>query len=445
MTTTERRAAALLAEAFGEGPWTAEGMIERGSMVLGHSPDWLPGLADRVLAAFPGARPRARRVFLFLVDDPGFGEAWAETPVELVVGPRPPPVMSPSPGVPSSWKVPAIVTLAALAARVGVEPAELDWFADLRGRLDRVADGPLCHYDYRWVAKRNGSARLVEAPRPRLKQIQRRLLREIIGPIPPHDAAHGFRPGRSVGSFVAPHAGRSAVLKLDLRDFFPSITSARVAALFRVAGYPEAVAQSLAGLCCNRVPSGVWRRADAPASVAGSSPEAWRARKQFQVAHLPQGAPTSPALANLCAFRLDLRLSAFAASHGAAYTRYADDLAFSGGPEFARGVGRFAVRAHAIALEEGFAVHPEKTRIMRPGVRQQLAGAVINERPNVARDEFDALKAILHNCARHGPGGQDRVGHTDFRAHLLGRIAHVATLNPTRAGRLRAEFDRIAW
>ena len=82
---------------------------------------------------------------------------------------------------------------------------------------------------------------------------------------------------------------------------------------------------------------------------------------------------------------------------------------------------------------------------MREGVRQRIAGAVVNVRPNVPRDEFDALKATLHNCATLGPAGQDRRGLPDFRAHLLGRIAHVASLNPDRGRRLRAMFDRIRW
>jgi len=313
--------------------------------------------------------------------------------------------------------------------------------ADRRGSERSTAEGPVRRYDYRWRPKRDGSARLIEIPRPRLKSVQRRLLDEVLAPIPPHDAAHGFRPGRSVRSFVEAHAGRSVVLKVDLRDFFPSIGGARVAALFRAAGYPEAVARTLAGLCTNRVPSTIWRRPDGP--IAG--PDDWRTRPLYRGRHLPQGAPTSPALANLCAYRLDCRLAGLARSAGASYTRYADDLAFSGGDDLARSVGRFHVHACAIALEEGFAVNTRKTRVMRQGVRQQLAGAVLNDRPNIPRAAFDALKATLHNCLRHGPAGQDRSARADFRAHLLGRIAHVATLNPARAAKLRATFEQIQW
>jgi hypothetical protein len=161
--------------------------------------------------------------------------------------------------------------------------------------------------------------------------------------------------------------------------------------------------------------------------------------------HLPQGAASSPALANLCAYRLDCRLAALARSAGAAYTRYADDLAFSGGPELERCARRFHVHVCRIALEEGFEVHTRKTRFMRQGVRQQLAGVVVNSRPNLRRADYDRLKAILHNCVRHGPQSQNRDGHSDFRAHLAGRVAYWRWLNPERGARLRALFDRVAW
>jgi hypothetical protein len=379
-------------------------------------------------------------VAAFLIADEALLEAWRAKPFSLRA-PSGPPKMAPAAGPPSTWSVPAILTPVDLADRLGLDPAELDWFADLRGLERATALGPLRHYDYRWVPKRNGSSRLIEASKTRLKAIQRWVLREVLAAIPPHDAAHGFRPGRSVRSFVEPHAGRAVVLKLDLADFFPTISRARVIALFRTAGYPEGVAEALAGLCTNRVPSSLWRRPDAPASDV----EARRTLLLYGQAHLPQGAPTSPTLANLGAYRLDCRLAGLAASAGASYTRYADDLAFSGDADFARSVDRFRVHAAAIILEEGFRPNFRKTRVMGRGVRQCLAGAVLNDRPNIPRDDFDALKATLHNCVKHGPEPQNRSTHPDFRAHLLGRIAHVGTWNPARAGKLKALFDQVDW
>ena len=77
--------------------------------------------------------------------------------------------------------------------------------------------------------------------------------------------------------------------------------------------------------------------------------------------------------------------------------------------------------------------------------RQRVCGIVVNDHPNVARDEYDRLKAILHNATRHGPAGENRAGVADFRAHLLGRIAWVQSINPARGARLRERFARIEW
>src|SRR5262249_3609740 len=148
-------------------------------------------------------------------------------------------------------------------------------------------------------------------------------------------------------------------------NFFPAFPAARAQGLFRTLGYPEAVADRLGGLCSNAVPRSVWKQR--PIEIAASD---WsEAKMLYGRRHLPQGAPTSPALANLTAYRLDCRLAGLARSAGGVYTRYADDLAFSGGEEFARGVERLSAHAAAVALEEGFGVNHRKTRIMRRGVR----------------------------------------------------------------------------
>jgi hypothetical protein len=158
----------------------------------------------------------------------------------------------------------------------------------------------------------------------------------------------------------------------------------------------------------------------------------WQNERFYRSAHLPQGAPTSPALANLCTYRLDRRLAGLARAVGTKYTRYADDLAFSGGETLERCARRFQVHVCRIALEEGFEIQTRKTRFMRQGVRQQLAGVVLNKRLNVPRAAYENLKATLHNCVLYGPQSQNRDGRADFRAYLLGHIAYVAMLNASR-------------
>lgn len=437
-----------LAESFLSGRWDIDGLVERGSQVLGRRYRWLRPLARRVLASFPEEAPsRVARLADFLWGDEPFRRAWRKHPFALQFHFHewPQAEMAPATGPPASWHVPAITSPAGLADLLKLEPAELDWFADCQGRERSAAAEALRHYRYRWVAKPSGSRRLIEAPKPRLKQLQRRLLDEIMVHIPPHESAHGFRPGRSVLSFVEPHVGQTIVLKMDLRDFFVSITSGRVMAIFLTAGYPEPVARLLTGLCTNTVPLLVWNQ-EGPLELDPSrSAAGWQARRLYRQPHLPQGAPTSPALANLAAHRLDARLAGLARAAGACYTRYADDLVFSGGELFARSIARFARHAAAIALEEGFAVQHRKTRVMRQGVRQRAAGVVINQKVNITRSDYDRLKAILHNCVRFGPGEQNRAGVVDFRAHLAGRVAYFARINPDRGRRLIQLFDEIAW
>jgi RNA-directed DNA polymerase len=435
-----------LAEAFLSGPWDLESLVERGGRVLGRRYRWLRPLAKRVLAAFAESpRPRVARLADFLREDKRFQKARATQPLQLHFARWQAQVMAPATGLPASWPVPAITSPAELARFLELEPHELDWFADCQSRERFSSVEALRHYRYRWVPKPSGSLRLIEAPKPRLKQLQRRLLDGILVHIPPHEAAHGFRAGRSVASFVAPHVGRTIVLKMDLRDFFVSITSARVMAIYLTAGYPESVARLLTGLSTNTVPLVVWNQVGALASDPARSAMGWQARRLYRQPHLPQGAATSPALANLAAHRLDVRLAGLGRAAQASYTRYADDLVFSGDEPFAQSIGRFPAHAAAIALEEGFAVQHRKTRVMRQGVRQRAAGVVINQKINIARDDYDQLKAILFNCARHGHGEQNRAGVADFRAHLAGRIAYVARVNPDRGARLIRVFERIVW
>jgi RNA-directed DNA polymerase len=399
-----------------------DAIVSRCSRLLGRRWRWLRPLARRFTEFADGARPRRRDTVHFLREDKGFRRAWDLYGPELSVEQRFAP-----PEMVGSWNVPALVTSGDLADWLALTPGELDWFADLKAFGYKKTGNALRHYFYRVIDKGGGAIRLIEAPKPRLKWIQQRILTGILERIPAHPAAHGFVKGRSVKTFVAPHVGQRVVLRMDLRDFFPSIGGARIQSVFRTLGYPEAVADLLGGIATNAVPRDVVR-------------DALYARP-----HLPQGAPTSPALANMCCYRVDCRLSGLAESAGAQYTRYADDLAFSGGEDFDRRVARFSAHVAAILAEEGFSVHHRKTRIMRQGVRQHLAGVVANQRLNVWRADYDRLKATLTNCVRHGAASQNRDGHSDFRAHLEGRVSWVESLNPEKGKRLRAILARIVW
>ncbi|MGE0744629.1 MAG: reverse transcriptase family protein [Rhodospirillales bacterium] len=335
--------------------------------------------------------------------------------------------------------VPPLATAADVAAWLGLPLAQLDWLADARRGHVRAATRALQHYDYRWLPKAAGPPRLVEAPKPRLKAVQRRILADILDRLPPHDAAYGFVRGRSARMAAALHAGERLVVAADLADFFPSVPASRVHAVFRSLGYPAPVARLLSGLCATATPLAVL---DGPAP---GPPIGWQSRQRLRTPHLAQGAPTSPALANLCAYRLDCRLAGLAAAAGARYTRYADDLTFSGDDGFARRHRSLLAAVARIAADEGFALNPRKTRAMGRGRRQRVTGLVVNRHVNVARDDYDRLKAILTNCVRHGAAAQDRAGHRDFRAHLDGRVSWVEGVNPRRGLKLRRLLESIVW
>ena len=200
----------------------------------------------------------------------------------------------------------------------------------------------------------------------------------------------------------------------------------------------------LTGLSTNAIPEVVWQTVPGATDPALIQPRFWLGRA-LATPHLPQGAPTSPALASLAAFRLDRRLTGLANSAGLRYSRYADDLTFSGGVRLRRRRSHLQALVAEIAHGEGFTINERKTTLHSAGGRQSVCGVVVNVRPNVLRSEYDELKAILHNAAALGPASQNRAGIADFEAHLRGRISWVASLNPARGEKLRRRFAEIRW
>ncbi len=429
-----------LAYAFLAGPWNEEWLARRGAVALEAAPGWLRPLVREVLAAYhrpPADRPRelARyvRALVGRLADPG--DELTRARVWFAHEPQMGRMR---------WPVPELVSLRELADFLALTDGELGWLADTRG-LERVAtDERLRNYAYAWLPRGEHPARVIERPKRRLKELQRRVLHEILDWIPAHPQAHGFTRGRSALSNAAVHSGRRVVVRIDLEDFFASIEARRVYGIFRTAGYPEAVAHALTGLATNAVPAQRWAavpRPRDPREVVAHH----RLGRRLAAPHLPQGAPTSPALANLAAFGLDRRLHGLAARFGAAYTRYADDIALSGGSLLLARATDVRVAIAAIAREEGFSVNERKFALMTRAGRQRVCGIVVNAHPNVARGEYDRLKAILHNCAVRGPAEQNRGGVADLRAHLTGRVTWVESVNPVRGAKLRARLQQIDW
>ena len=335
-----------------------------------------------------------------------------------------------------SHGLPEVDSLDALADLVGTSRGDLLFLAA------RASWGRPAHYSIRQIAKKSGGTRLLMAPMPKLKAVQRALHSKLVEQLPVHDAAHGFRKGRDALSAATPHVGKDVVISVDIENFFPSFTFRRVAGYLRTLGYGRGVSVAIANLTTSRLADGKFKEGNkwTPGYNLRHPDIAGRYNPE-----LPQGAPTSPGLANAICLRMDKRLDALARKFGATYTRYADDLTFSGYDDLAKSAGHLLQLVRQIVRTEGLRLNEKKTRIMRGGRQQRVTGVIVNSKTNIPRREYDTLKAILHNCIKHGPAGQNREKHPDFKEHLRGRIAHVSHIGPERGRKLLRMFEQIRW
>lgn len=277
------------------------------------------------------------------------------------------------------------------------------------------------HYVRFAVPKRSGGERIIMAPKRRLKALQRVLLDQLVSKLPCSEVAHGFRPGRSVRSGAEAHVGKAVVVHMDLKDFFPSVHFGRVRGMFISYGYSFPVASTLAALMteADRQPVEV-------DNTIYHVPVGSR--------HCVQGAPTSPAICNAIVLRMDRRLQGLAQALGFAYTRYADDLAFSSDQK--EKIGCLLGGVTRIVREEGFAVNERKTRVMRRGGRQRVTGVTVNETLGLSRGERRLLRAQIHRLAHDE--------EPELRRYVEGRLAYLEMLNPSQAEALRKRLPSAA-
>jgi len=249
------------------------------------------------------------------------------------------------------------------------------------------------------IPKRSGERRRIAAPSPELRDLQRRILRRLLGRLRVHPAVHGFERGRSIVTNALPHARKEVVVRLDLRQFFASTSADTVERYFRRIGW-DAKASRLLMIFC---------------TLDGS---------------LPQGAPTSPRLSNLVNFRLDSRLAALARKLGAVYTRYADDLTFSFEANDPSPIHGLLWYARQIVEEEGYQLHQKKKlQIRRRHDRQLVTGLVVNDRVNLPRMTRRWLRAVDHRLAGGRPATltpAERAGWRSF-ASMVGRQSDGAS------------------
>lgn len=298
-----------------------------------------------------------------------------------------------------------------VAKALGISLKEL-WVFSIHRERERQP-----HYVTFAIPKRSGGKRLIMAPKRRLKMIQRRLLEQLVEKLPVNEHAHAFRRGRSIRTGAEPHVARKFVLKMDLKDFFPSVTFARVRGLLIAYGYSFPVATTLAVIMTEAERQ--------PVEVDG---------EVFYVPiserHCVQGAPTSPGLCNAIVLRLDHRLAGLARKHSLNYTRYADDLTLSG--ELNRETAnRLRVIIGKIVQESGFTVNTDKTRLMGQGGRQTVTGVVVNQTLGLSRQARRRLRAALHQLPNL-PEAERGIE----QGRLDGMIAYLKMLNPQQAERM---------
>lgn len=244
--------------------------------------------------------------------------------------------------------------------------------ADLIGlktdALMAAAFHPLSFYRRFSIPKKRGGHRTIEAPLPSLLFIQRWIVENVLSNITVHDAAHGFVLGKSIITNAQKHVGCRCLLKLDIAEFFPSIAFPRVMAIFLDIGYSHQVSLVLASLCCLR-------------------------------GRLPQGSAASPMLSNIISRRLDGRLSEFAKQYALSYTRYADDMTFSG-----RDISIWHQKCLTeIIREEGFRINDEKSVLIRGAGKKIVTGISISRGVmKLPKQTKRAIRSRSHFLIRNG-------------------------------------------
>lgn len=313
-------------------------------------------------------------------------------------------------------ELPELASPAKLAQALAISVSDLRWLAFHRDAAQYV------HYYQFFIAKKDGTKRPIWAPLPKLKKTQHWILRHILEKLPVHSAAHGFIPLRSTVTNARAHENSRLVVKMDLCDFFPTITFPRVKGVFRKAGYGEQIAILLASLCTEAQRQKVEH--NNRTYYVSLGPKC-----------LPQGAPTSPAITNTLCLSMDRRISALAFKNGWRYTRYADDitLSFPKTHTAAPKVGRIVGLVKRIIAAEGFKVNARKTRFARITVRQKVTGLVINDDhgPRVPRKIKRRIRAAIHNLST---GKELKNGDTPQK--LMGYAAYIHMSEPELGRRL---------
>jgi RNA-directed DNA polymerase len=283
------------------------------------------------------------------------------------------------------------------------------------------------HYTRFQIPKRKGGMRSIASPKGKMRQAQTWVLENILNKIPIHEAAVAFQSGKSIVDNAQVHLQKNILVRIDLKDFFPSIKFLRVKGLFQSFGYNSGISTVFALMCTDAARIGA-KFGDQQYFVALSE------------RYLPQGACTSPAITNIICRKLDNRLSKLAEKMGFTYTRYADDMTFSHADKNAELKALLGLTKKIIA-EENFEINEEKTLIMRSHTRQTVTGIVVNnDEMRISRRDIRRFRAFLHQYTLKGAEAMTQKLGKDATQYAKGYLAFVQMVNPAQAEKFKKEY-----
>ena len=320
--------------------------------------------------------------------------------------------------------LPSLENAEAVARAMGITIGELRFLAFSR------KNAKINHYKRFKIAKKTGGFRHISAPLPKLKKAQHWILEHVLNKVNIHPKAHGCVATKSIKSNAIPHVSKDVVINQDLKNFFPSITYIRIKGVFRSLGYSDQVATIFALLCSE--PKIV------EISVLGEEYYAQRGER-----FLPQGSPCSPAITNILCRKLDFRLDGLANKYGFDYTRYVDDLTFSGNKNQYNNITNILKYSRYIVKEENFTLHPDKLRVMKKGVRQEVTGVVVNEKPNIDKKSLKRFRALLYQIEKDGLEGKVWTGKADILSQIHGYANFIYQIDKEKGEKYKQQVNII--
>ena len=245
------------------------------------------------------------------------------------------------------------------------------------------------------IPKKDGSSRTISQPSKKLKGLQSWILVNILNQLKVSSSCKGFEKGLSIYENARPHIGANSILTLDLKDFFPSITHKQIFSIYKAVGYNSLISVILANIC----------------TYSGE---------------LPQGGPCSPKLANLVSWKLDVRIQGYVGKRGVNYTRYADDLSFSGLNPLK--VVQIIPMIKKIVEAENFLINPLKTRVSGLSKAKVVTGLTLyNDNIGVGKEKYKLIRAKIHELT-----SLKDPSNTKLLYELGGWLAYLNSVNKKR-------------